>query len=71
MRICSKAMFFDLSDNNFEFPNEVGGMYTYLREVTEHVHNMQAVVKVDLQKRDDLIGECNRYWNAYVQASMF
>ena len=60
MRICSNAMFFDVSDNNFEFPNEVGDMYTYLREVTEHVHNMQAVVKVDLQKRDDLIGECKR-----------
>jgi hypothetical protein len=59
MRICSKAMFFDLSDNNFEFPNEVEGMHTYLREVTEHVHNMQAVVKVDLHNKDDLIGGCN------------
>jgi hypothetical protein len=55
MRICSKSMFFDLSDNELDFPNEFGGMHTYLRQVTEHVHNIQAVVKVDLRNRDDLI----------------
>jgi hypothetical protein len=51
-------MFFDLSDNEFEFPSEVKGMHTCLRQVTEHVHNMQAVVKVDLRNQGDSIGGC-------------
>ena len=61
VRICSKATFFDLSENKFEFPSEaseVGGGHTYLRHVVEHVRNMQKVTDVDLHARDDLIGKC-------------
>jgi hypothetical protein len=55
VRICSKAMFFDLSDNNFDFPSEG----SYLQHVTEHVHNIRNVVEVDLRNQVDLLGECN------------
>ena len=57
VRICSKTTFFDLSDNKFDFPSEVGGGRSYLRHVCEHVRNMQ-VVEVDLRNQSDLIGEC-------------
>jgi Leucine-rich repeat (LRR) protein len=55
VRICSKATFFDLSGNEFEFPNEVGDGRTYLRQVMDHVRNIQAVVEVDLRNQLDLI----------------
>ena len=54
VRICSKTTFFDLSDNKFDFPSEVGGGRSYLRHVCEHVRNMQ-VVEVDLRNQSDLI----------------
>ena len=48
-------MFFDLSDNNFDFPSEG----SYLQHVTEHVHNIRNVVEVDLRNQVDLLGEYN------------
>ena len=58
VRICSKATFFDLSENNFEFPGEAGGGRTYLRQVVDLVRNMQKVTEVDLRNQQDLIGKC-------------
>ena len=60
VRICSKATFFDLSENKFEFPGEAGGERTYLRQVVERVHNMQKVTEVDLHNQQDLIGKCKQ-----------
>ena len=61
VRICSKATFFDLSENKFEFPreaSEAGGGHTYLRHVVDLVRNMQKVTKVDLRNQQNLIGKC-------------
>ena len=61
VRICSKATFFDLSENKFKFPSEAseaGGGRTYLRQVVELVRNMQKVTEVDLRNQQDLIGKC-------------
>ena len=63
VRICSKATFFDLSENKFKFPSEAseaGGGRTYLRQVVELVRNMQKVTEVDLRNQQDLIGKCKR-----------
>ena len=65
VRICSKATFFDLSENKFEFPSEanaVGGGHTYLRHVVERVRNMQKVTDVDLRNQQDLIGMYVQIW---------
>ena len=66
VRICSKATFFDLSENKFEFPGEAGGGRTYLRQVVDLVRNMQKVTEVDLRNQQDLIGKCKqmrRVWH--------
>jgi hypothetical protein len=68
VRICSKATFFDLSENNFEFPSdseasEAGGGRTHLRHVVELVRNMQKVTEVDLRNQQDLIGKCKQQTN--------
>jgi hypothetical protein len=65
VRICSKATFFDLSENKFEFrseASEAGGGRTYLRQVVERVRNMQKVTEVDLRNQQDLIGKCKNIW---------
>jgi hypothetical protein len=64
VRICSKATFFDLSENKFEFPSEAGGGRTYLRQVVELERNMQKVTEVDLRNQQDLIGKCKYGWMA-------
>jgi hypothetical protein len=63
VRICSKANFFDLSENKFKFPSEAseaGGGRTHLQHVVEHVRNMQKVTEVDLRNQQDLIGKCKQ-----------
>ena len=49
LRICAKTTFFDLSGNDFDFPDEEEGGHTYLRDIVEHVHNCS-----DHQKRVEL-----------------
>jgi hypothetical protein len=49
LRICAKTTFFDLSGNNFDFPDEEEGGHTYLRDIVEHVHNCSDQKRVELR----------------------